>query len=63
MGLRWLHPRSGSRAVHRELASVAHLGVGIWEVELIQTVFSRVQQAAHSQRPISTGDKTRMEYG
>lgn len=48
MGLQWLHPSSWSRAVHQELASVAHLGVGIWEVELIQTVFSCVQQAAHS---------------
>lgn len=34
-----------------------HLGVGVWEAELIQTVLPRVQKAAHGQGPVSTADR------
>lgn len=34
-----------------------HFGVGVWEVELIQTVLPRVQEAAHGQGPVSTGEE------
>lgn len=38
-------------------SSGAHLGVGVREVELVQAVLPRVQQAAHGQRPVSAGDR------
>jgi hypothetical protein len=57
------HPGPGhsSEAWEEALTTAcgAHLGVGVWEVELIQTVLPRVQQAPNSQCPISTGDRTR----
>lgn len=39
-----------------------HFGVGVWEVELVQTVLSRVQKAAHGQGPVSAGDRTRQRW-
>lgn len=34
-----------------------HFGVGVWEVELVQTVLPRVQKAAHGQGPVGAGEE------
>lgn len=46
------HPRSPYPYRRR-----THLGVGVWEAELIQTVLPRVQKAAHGQGSVSTADR------
>lgn len=42
---------------HAHAGGSTHFGIGVGEVELVQTVLPRVQEAPHGQGPVSTGDR------
>lgn len=45
------------RARPRPRGGSTHFGIGVGEVELVQTVLPRVQEAPHGQGPVSAGDR------
>lgn len=42
---------------HAHAGGSTHFGIGVREVELVQTVLPRVQEAPHGQGPVSAGDR------